>query len=491
MGKEVNPITKLDKDTEDQVLGGINSVAEYVETNVRAVNERVDGVKEALDKQDSATLKAKESIEKKMEEGFEIIADKVARMEKRQIATGRVSLIDTTDCVLASMEPEEKAMIPFHQATMDPADIERGGMFADPITKAAMEWWFHWATKAQHKKWQPEWQHCMKRMAALDRGFNDVRGVETKANFVEDTDAMGGYLVPSPVAAEINKLIQDNTVVRPNARKIPMSSKTLDIPKKGTNFSAAIIGEGSVGGNTIGDSGPASNAFKMVQLVAKKWGGRATASIESIQDSSVGLLSYIRGEIAEELGILEDQQALEGDGTGSNFTGVVADADVNEYDGTDTFDYAVLNLTHLLNIMFKARHRASRIGCRWYMAPELVARTVNMTATDGTPIFQWNAIPNAPHGTILGFPVEPVSSLSITRSSGSSGTVLSHIYFGPPRAITFGDRQGLAWDVNEAPNWNDYLLDMRLIRRTAIAITNPTAMTRGINFHTTTNTEPT
>lgn len=430
---------------------------------------------------DKKIVEQAKSSKKSLDDAVDIIADKLGRMERRQIATGKLSLVDVTDVLVAAIPEKKRWLVRFCEATM-PANEK--GRFKDAPFKAATELWFQNATFSQLKKYQGDAPGMMAEKSVIEKAFADAYryDVEQKATLIEGTDAMGGYLVPDPVAAEINRLIEDNSVMRPLVRKVPMTSKTLDLPKRGSGaITAYIVAENAA----TGDAMPASNAFAALTLTAKKFAGRATASIEAIQDSPVGLLDYIRTSIAEEIGILEDFEALEGT---TNFTGVAADAAVNEItaaSGGDALTYA-----KLVAVVFKARQRASRIGAQWFMAPEAMAKVVGLradavTAGDGAglPIFQFAQVPNAIPYTLLGFPIQVISSIKIDRTNGA-GTNLTNIYFGPPDAIVFGDRAGMAWDVSEAPNWSNFLVDMRLMKRTAIGVAVPKAMTRALDLKT-------
>src|SRR3990172_8755157 len=471
--KGEHDITGLPEDREDAILEGINNIAQFVETATKTNKDAVDGLKSKVDGVETLVSKVEERFNKKHDETVQIIADKVARMEKRQAATGRLSIVDTTDVILAAVADEDRQGVRLLEGTMSPTRDR--GRFAEPVFKGGCELWFKYATRLQlpGRFGQTRDQDEKK----LNRLTEALGGAEQKAVLIEGTDALGGYLVPDPVAAEILRLIEDNSVMRPLVTKIPMDSKTLDLPKGSGGISAAIVGENAAIGDSVGGT-----PFSVATLTAKKFAGRAQASIESLQDSVVGLMGYIQTRIAEAIGQLEDKQCLEGDGTGSNFTGLATDAGVNEIAGGANGTAITYDI--IVSMVYKARQRSSRIGARWYGAPETKAKVVGLKDSQLMPVFQFNNVPGAIAQTLLGFPFEDISTIRIDRSIGTAGATGTFLYFGVPTGVVFGDRQGMSWEVSNAPGWNNYLLDMRLVKRTGIAIGVPAAFTRHTNLTT-------
>ena len=59
------------------------------------------------------------------------------------------------------------------------------------------------------------------------------------------TDTAGGFSVPTPLAAEIIRLIEEYGVFRQFSRNMPMSAMTLDVPKRTTGLTIYYPGEGN------------------------------------------------------------------------------------------------------------------------------------------------------------------------------------------------------------------------------------------------------
>ena len=131
-----------------------------------------------------------------------------------------------------------------------------------------------------------------------------------------DIGSEGGYLVPRPLAAEILRLAAPVAAVRPISKVVPMIAKTLDLPDVATAPSVSLTDESAV----IPESAP---TFKLLTLVAKKIAARAKASMEVFDDSLTQIASMMLQLFAEAIVKMEDAQALEGDGIGANFSGLL------------------------------------------------------------------------------------------------------------------------------------------------------------------------
>lgn len=473
-----------EKETEDHVVDVVHRIAKFTKAtaaslhdSVKANNERVDSFREEIHK-------IEDRNSEKLDKMADVINERLSRMEKRGIATGKLALVESTDELLAAIPEHKRHMVQLAKQSMGDSkhprtgeQITERGKMADPIFKAATGLWFQNSTKLQLQRFGRDHNRLRDELETLERGFADVYG-KAISSFQGTADARGGYLVPTPVESEILRLIEDNGIMRPLVRKITMTSDTLNIPKKGNAITAYLTATES---DTLTGSYD-QTAFTQVQLVARRFHGRATASIEVLEDSIVGLMPWIQTTLAEEIAILEDTQALEGDGTGVNFTGVIADSAVNSY-ATTTTDGEAVTFTDLTGTIFKARQRSSRNAARWFAAPEVFGHIAGLTDGNGQPVVQYGRVPNSILPMILGFPFEAISTLDIAITRGSTGNT-ANAYFGPPSSIIFGDRAGMRWDVSDAPNWATYQLDMRLVKRTAIAVGVGEAFTKlvGISY---------
>jgi HK97 family phage major capsid protein len=298
-----------------------------------------------------------------------------------------------------------------------------------------------------------------------------------KVALQEDTASEGGNLVPVVVEGEVLRLIADNSVLRPLVRKVPMTTKTHAYPTRAAAFSAAIIAEEG----SITDSVP-SSPFSQSSLTAKKLACFATVAGELMQDNVVLLADYLATEFAEQIGRLEDTQALEGDGTGVNFTGVVAASGTGSVFSGTNGDF--LSYQKLVRTIYTGGEASSRDGGMFFWNPQIEESIVRtrldqITAADaaGVPIWAPAAgVMGSPGQSLLGRPFKSLSGILKNRTNGT-GTNQTNIYFGPPRTIIFGDRLGFTVDLNPWGKFQSFQIDIRGLKRTGILVGVPAAWT--------------
>jgi HK97 family phage major capsid protein len=133
-----------------------------------------------------------------------------------------------------------------------------------------------------------------------------------------DTGAAGGFSVPHPMAAEIIRLVEEYGVFRRYSRVMPMTSATLDVPKRTSGLTVkypATQGAEIVASDVI---------FEQVNLVAKKAAQLSIWSTELDEDSIISMTDLITTEMAWAFAQAEDLNSFLGDGTGTfnNISGI-------------------------------------------------------------------------------------------------------------------------------------------------------------------------
>lgn len=307
----------------------------------------------------------------------------------------------------------------------------------------------------------------------------------------EDQATEGGNIIPTPVEAEVLRVELDAAVVSAMCRQVPMITKTHSFPSLSTNLSVAIVAE-------EGTITPADPAFGTKALTAKKIATRCIASIELVQDSAVGLLSFLTTLMSEQKGLFLDKQILEGDGTGSNFTGVSAAASVNEVfaAGAAAGNGAAPNYAQLIAQKWKGRKRSTRRGCAFVAAPEVLMKYEQLLDSQNRPLFvvpiagsetllnQGGGV-SAPDGFLQGFKAFSHDQILINRTVGTS-TDCSNMYFGPwGIAVIVGRLLGMQFGVSEHTQWATGQLDLRMLSREAVLVAIPEAMTKQTGLRTT------
>jgi HK97 family phage major capsid protein len=406
--------------------------------------------------------------------GMKVLEERITHLAKRQIAIGP-SLQDREAKMLAAIPDSDRKMVHLAEQQMDPARDK--GRFASPEYKAAAMLWFWKSAQVQCSRLGGNRRGLQDELEKLEKAFAEVYGQE-KAAFAEGAAGTGGSWIPDPVAADVYRLIADNSVMSPLVTHIPMTSQFLDLPTEGTTMTVTVGAENTA----ITDSVPASPVAKVL-LTALRFNGYATASIESLQDSAASILTWVQQKLAELIGTELDRQLLEGTGGASSFTGLSTDAGVNAIAAGTNGD--AITYAKLASIPYFALQRASRQGAQWFLSPAAMGKVVGLVDSQGMPIFQFSNVPNAVASSILGYPAQVHSVILANRTKGT-GTALTNIYFGPPKSIVLGDKMGMSWDVSEAPGFASASVAMRLLMRAGGAVAVPKAFTNAKDLGPTT-----
>jgi HK97 family phage major capsid protein len=352
----------------------------------------------------------------------------------------------------------------------------------NPVKMAAIESWLKDAIKVQVPKHAQKMGEdigaIVERMNKVAQALGD--DVHLKAAFAEGAGATGGFTVPTPLEAEVLRVMEDSAVCRPLCRKMTMTALTHQIPDDAGGVSVAVVAEAG----TIAQSEP---TFGQKNLTAKMIAARGLASLQVLQDSAIGLVQYWLERASEAYGLYEDAQILEGDGTGNNFSGLVAAAGVNAV-VVGAGPTAAPSYAKLVEQAYAGSKRSTRrANAAWVMHPKILRKIVALEAS-GSPVLNRQDIarvlsenivgPGFGEGTIVGYPVFTSDQILTNRTVGSS-TDGSNIYFGPfQQGVIIGDLLGLTFDVSEHVAFNSAQLALRLLKRTAILVGTPGYMTK-------------
>jgi HK97 family phage major capsid protein len=137
------------------------------------------------------------------------------------------------------------------------------------------------------------------------------------------TGASGGYLIPHQFIAELLRVDEGEAVVRPYARKIPMASRSLSIPKLEQGDKPAAYWKldyyGGVLSYWTAEGGAKSETepeFGALELNAHKLAGFTQASDELLADSGIGIESLLTELFRGAIVMREDFAFLRGTGVG-------------------------------------------------------------------------------------------------------------------------------------------------------------------------------
>lgn len=344
-------------------------------------------------------------------------------------------------------------------------DIAERQGYKDPTDVTAKSLWWHFqymAAMSNRQRMAHSAGDYIKMSDDLERGwgFDPV----LKAALGEVVGS-GASIIATPVEAELMRLIADNTVVRPLATKIVMTALTHQIPVENSNVTAYIVPETTV----ISDAMPVTT-FAQRALTAKVFAGLATVSNQLLQDNIIGLQQYLFAAIAERIGILEDQGALDG-GTPAvqNFSGIAVAPGVNSMavNGTGVSGGSAPTYNELLQAVYTGAQAATRQGAGFFMLPAAFKNIAGLVDTTGQPIFSFGVVPNNIPVMLGGYPVYLVSSLS---SAWSAATTSTNIYYGPPSKILFGDISGMQFDIDPYSLMDKVQTRVRVLKRTGITV---------------------
>lgn len=255
----------------------------------------------------------------------------------------------------------------------------------------------------------------------------------------EGTDSAGGFVVPEEFAAEVNRIVEDFGLVAKLARKFPMKSDTLNVPRLSASVSVSYPGEATAGTGS-------QPTFERVQLLSKTIVGLTPMSNELLEDADISVVDLLTELFAEAIAGEMDNQGLAG--TGSPFTGILTDTGVTVVTGAsgdDTFtECATPAYARQLisNVKPWALQGAAFIMHRTVWALMQTVRTVSSTSGDYfgsayNPVVvgngQTQGYPTAMAGTLWGYPVYLSDKMPTTTAVSTKFIIfgsLKHLYVG-------------------------------------------------------------
>lgn len=295
----------------------------------------------------------------------------------------------------------------------------------------------------------------------------------------EGTGSAGGFIVPEEFAAEVNRVVEDFGLVAKLARKIPMKSDTLNIPRLSASVTVSYPGE-----NTSGTG--SQPTLQQVQLLSKTLVGITPMSNELLEDADVDVVDLLVELFAEAIAGEIDNQAF--NGVGSPFTGILTDSGVTVVTaatGGSTFALAGTpdNCRDLIsNVKPWALQGAAYFMHRlnWAIIQKTKASTGgDYFASAANPILSGNAAagyPTAIAGTLWGYPVYLSDKLVSTTAVSTKFIVfgnLKHVYLGVRKemGILISEHATVGSDNLFAANMSA----VRVTTRHAIAVGLPSA----------------
>jgi len=317
--------------------------------------------------------------------------------------------------------------------------------------------------------------------AVYRRDNNAIKELGLKASLNEGTGATGGFNVPTEFAAEVNRIVEDFGLVAKLARKYPMKSDTLNIPRLASSVTIYYPGETVAGTVSL-------PVFEQVQLVAKTAVGLTPMSNELLADANIDVVNLLVELFAEAMAGDIDNQGLAGNG--SPFTGILNDTGVTVVQpangtGMSTFTGAATpdNCRSLIaNIKPWALQGAAFIMHR------TVWQLIQITKTSGSGEYFFSAsnpslsnnatqgYPTAIAGSLWGYPVYLSDKMPTTTAVSTPFIIfgnLKHLYWGMRQdmQVSISDSATIGSDNLFAQNMSA----VRITYRHAVAVGLPKA----------------
>jgi HK97 family phage major capsid protein len=267
-------------------------------------------------------------------------------------------------------------------------------------------------------------------------------GTKTTGHMEIGDDAQGGFLVPEEYRMQLLEFALENSVVRPRATVLPMTTDSLKIPFVNDASHASTVFGGVVAYWTAEAATKTASkpTFGQLELTPHKLAGLTYASNELEADSAIPLQALIARQFGSAWGFYEDDAFLMGSGAGQPLgvfnCGCLKSVLRNTANRVHAEDIAE---------MYQSMLPSSLNSAVWVIGPTVMAELLELgsgNAADASgKILIWQ--PNFKDGigawTILGRPVIISEKL---QALGTAGDIL----FADFRYYLIGDRQSLTID---------------------------------------------
>lgn len=310
----------------------------------------------------------------------------------------------------------------------------------------------------------------------------DMQSLGAFKALTEGTGSAGGFVVPEEFAAEVNRVVEDFGLVAKLARKIPMKSDTLNVPRLSATVTVSYPGEAT--------AGTASQpTFEQVVLSSKSCVGITPMSNELLADANISVVDLLVELFAEAIAGMLDTQGLAG--TGSPFTGILVDSGVTVVQpanggGFSTFSGCATpdNVRDLIsNVKPWALQGAAFIMHRsvWGILQKSKASTSgDYFISTVNPVLNGAAslqgYPTAMAGTLWGYPVYLSDKMPTTTAVSTKFIIfgnLKHLYLGMRAEMGVSiSQEGVIGGVSL---FETNMSAVRVITRHALAVGLPTA----------------
>jgi HK97 family phage major capsid protein len=281
-------------------------------------------------------------------------------------------------------------------------------------------------------------------------------------------NSKGGVLVPEEFSSTIIRLVDEHGVFRRNTRVVPMSSDTLNIPRRTGGLTASYIGENQTGVDS-------DTSWDNVSLVAKKMMILSRMSSEIADDALISMADMLAQECALAFALKEDAVGLNGDGSASDggIEGVLVKAINGDHDLAKVVAATPHNLLgeidadDILKLM-SAIPSYAKMNAKFYCSPvalSLVFNAIKLSAGGNS----FDVLANAPKPSFLGHDIELTPLMADNPATDYDDLVM--IAFGDlSLASTLGSRRDLRFATTDSRYWEQDQIGVKATLRHDISV---------------------
>jgi len=251
----------------------------------------------------------------------------------------------------------------------------------------------------------------------------------------EGTGSAGGYLVPEEFERTIERLMNDYSVIRQNATRIPMSTDVKRLNSLTGNPTVHIVGELT----TITGS---QNTFAEPVLTAKKYACITDWSNEVFEDSEVSLIQQIQETIAEEMAQAEENEFINGTTSGSEGLMVVSGVTGNSLISGTTFVNIIFDDLSAMIVSLENVSNVSNRSAAFYMSPYVYGQLRIKKGTDNHYILPPVPSSDMP-ASAFGKPIYTCLSMPSSTATGTKFVFYTDLR----KTAVIGDRRGMTVKV--------------------------------------------
>lgn len=278
-------------------------------------------------------------------------------------------------------------------------------------------------------------------LKAMSSEFVEWEDADGTKQLGDQTGASGGFLVPTQFLTDLIRIDPEAEIVWPTGDKIPMASRTLQVP--GVSTTGSTAGRTNVFGGAFfrwTETGTLKHEtdieFTQIELVAHEISAWIAVKEALLQDSAISLDPLIRGIFRDGLMYYTDEAFLDGTGVGQP-QGIIT--------APGTLVLARNTANHILyedvKTMYMHFMSQARGGAFWTINQFCMAEIMDMEDTEGHLLWQPNARESIPT-RLLGLPIKWTEK---TPGLGSQGDIILM----NPKWYYIGQRQGVSVATSE------------------------------------------